>query len=328
MPIDFTNCEKNKLKMFGGANGSKLGIIYNGESYMLKFPSEAKLNNNISYSNSTVSEHIGCRIFEMLSIPVQETLLGQYSHNGKDKTVVACKDLESDGYKLKDFASLKNTIIDSVRGGYGTELSDILQTIDEQTLVSPIELKKFFWEMFVVDTFIGNFDRHNGNWGFLINEDKQAVKIAPVFDCGSCLFAEMDLDKMQVVMNNKAELEYRLFVIPKSSIMREGKKISYFDFLKSGENEDCTNALTNITQRIDLEKINQMIDSLPMVSDGAKAFYKFMLKERKVQILDRAIELLPKREKQSVVAKLETAKKEAFLSAPKTSEKKSHNIDL
>jgi UDP-N-acetylglucosamine kinase len=32
--------------------------------------------------------------------------------------------------------------------------------------------------------------------------------------------------------------------------------------------------------------------------------------------------------KPSLMAKLETAKKEAFLSAPKTSEKKSHNIDL
>ena len=69
MPVDFTKCKKNKFKVFGGANGSKIGIFYQGESYMLKFPSESKLNKNISYSNSTVSEHIGCRIFEMLSIP-------------------------------------------------------------------------------------------------------------------------------------------------------------------------------------------------------------------------------------------------------------------
>lgn len=289
MPIDFSSCEKNKFKVFGGANGSKIGIIYNGESYMLKFPAETKINKNISYSNSTVSEHIGCKIYEMLSIPVQKTVLGMYHHKGKDKTVVACKDLEVDGYKLKDFASLKNTIIESVRGGYGTELSDILQTIDEQHFASPLKLKKFFWEMFVVDAFIGNFDRHNGNWGFLINEEKQDIKIAPVFDCGSCLFAEMDVNKMLAVMKSKAETEYRLFVIPKSAITQNEKKISYFDFLKSGQNIDCTKTLIDITQRINLDRINMMIDELPLISDHEKTFYKFMLKERKTRILDKAI---------------------------------------
>lgn len=297
MPIDFTICKKNKFKVFGGANGSKIGIFYNDKSYMLKFPSEAKLNKNISYSNSTVSEHIGCRIFSLLSIPSQETLVGSYHYKGRDKIVVACKDLETDGYKLKDFASLKNTIIDSVRGGYGTELSDIMQTIDEQHFVSPVKLKQFFWEMFVIDAFIGNFDRHNGNWGFLLNEEKQDIKIAPVFDCGSCLFAEMDTDKMQEVMNSKKELEYRLFVIPKSAIMQNQKKISYFDFLKSNQNEDCTRALREITKRIDLDKINAMIDETPLITDVEKVFYKFMLKERKTRILDKAIELLEEKER-------------------------------
>lgn len=292
MVVDFTNCTKNKFKVFGGANGSKIGILYNGESYMLKFPAEPKLNKNISYSNSTVSEHIGCRIFEMLSIPAQKTMIGTYHHKGRDKIVVACRDLETDGYKLKDFASLKNTIIDSVRGGYGTELSDILLTIDEQHFVSPVELKKSFWEMFVVDAFIGNFDRHNGNWGFLINEEAENIKIAPVFDCGSCLFAEMDIKKMQEVMNSRAELEYRLFVIPKSAIMQNEKKINYFDFLKSGQNEDCTRALIEITKRIDLEKTDAMIDEIPLISTEEKTFYKFMLHARKTRILDKAIELL------------------------------------
>ena len=135
MSIDFTKCEQNIFKVFGGANGSKRGIIYNGESYMLKFPAETKINKKNSYSNSTISEYIGCKVYETLGIPVQQTLLGTYSHKGKIKTVVACKDLEISGYILKDFASLKNTLIDSVRGGYGTELSYIITTIYEQHFV-------------------------------------------------------------------------------------------------------------------------------------------------------------------------------------------------
>lgn len=289
MIIDFTDCERNKFKTFGGANGSKVGIIYNSESYMLKFPAEAKINKEISYSNSTVSEYIGCKVYESLTIPVQETILGIYRHQGIEKRVVACKDLEAEGYRLKDFASLKNTIIDSIRGGYGTELKGLLDTIDEQQFVSPLELKKFFWDMFVVDSFIGNFDRHNGNWGFLINEEKKDVKISPVFDCGSCLFAEMDEAKQQEVMQKRAEMDYRLYVIPKSAIMRYDKKISYFDFLKSNINQDCTKSLMDITYKIDLKKIDMIIDDIEIISRQEKEFYKFILKERKLKILDEAI---------------------------------------
>lgn len=292
MIVDFTDCEINKLKTYGGANGSKIGIVYDNEDYMLKFPSKPKLNNVLSYSNSTISEHIGCRIFEMLSIPSQKTIVGSYCHKGIERIVVACGDLEINGYKLKDFASLKNTIIDSVRGGYGTELADILQTIEEQSFVSPLLLKEFFWQMFMVDAFIGNFDRHNGNWGFLVNEETRDIKISPIFDCGSCLFSEMDVNKMQEVMHSKAELEYRLYTIPKSTIMQEGKKISYYDFLSSGQNGDCTNALQTITGRIHLSEIDKMIDAIPLITDTEKTFYKFMLKERKERILDKSLECL------------------------------------
>ena len=34
--IDFTNCEINKYKYYGGINGGKICIIYNNEEYMLE----------------------------------------------------------------------------------------------------------------------------------------------------------------------------------------------------------------------------------------------------------------------------------------------------
>ena len=55
--IDFTNCEKNNFKYYGGKNGGKICVIYNNENYMLKFPS---INEGISehgYSNSCISEY-------------------------------------------------------------------------------------------------------------------------------------------------------------------------------------------------------------------------------------------------------------------------------
>ena len=45
--------------------------------------------------------------------------------------------------------------------------------------------------MFAVDALIGNFDRHNGNGGVLVNENTDELKIAPIYDCGSCLFSQL-----------------------------------------------------------------------------------------------------------------------------------------
>ena len=74
---------------------------------MLKFPSMAKKNPDMSYSNSCFSEYLGCQIFEIAGIPVQKTLLGTFTVNGTEKIVVACGDFTRPGLVLQDFASLK-----------------------------------------------------------------------------------------------------------------------------------------------------------------------------------------------------------------------------
>ena len=84
--IDFTNLPK-KNKTYAGANGSKISVLYNGEQYMLKFPAIARKNQELSYTNGCFSEYLGCQIFKSVGIPVQETLLGTYTKNGKEKEV-------------------------------------------------------------------------------------------------------------------------------------------------------------------------------------------------------------------------------------------------
>ena len=189
--IDFTNLKQRK-KTYAGASGNKISVIYEGEQYMLKFPSYAKRNKDMSYTNGCFSEYLGCQIYESIGIPVQKTRLGVFQVKGREKIVVACKDFTEPGVTLQDFASLKNRMIDSERQGYGTELSDILQTIDEQQLLDWDMLMERFWDMFIVDALIGNWDRHNGNWGFLYDDRNDEISLAPVYDCGSCLFPQAD----------------------------------------------------------------------------------------------------------------------------------------
>ena len=283
--IDFTELKK-KNKAYAGANGNKISVIYEGEQYMLKFPAQAKLNKDMSYSNSCFSEYLGCKIYESIGILVQKTLLGTYTVKGKKKIVVACRDFTSPGVVLQDFASLKNQMIDSERNGYGTELSDILYTFEEQTAMDEKIISDRFWDMFIVDAFIGNWDRHNGNWGFLYNTETDEMDLAPVFDCGSSLYPQADAEIMEAVLSDEDELNYRVFSIPTSAINLKGRKINYFDFISSLENEDCNRALKRIVPRIDMKTISDIIESNPLLSDLQKRFYLTMLTERKTRILD------------------------------------------
>ena len=283
--IDFTGLTRRN-KAYAGANGNKISVIYEGEQYMLKFPSAAKRNPDMSYSNSCFSEYLGCQIFESVGIPVQKTLLGIYTARGKEKIVVACGDFTRPGVVLQDFASLKNQMIDSERSGYGTELTDILYTFSEQTSVDETVLTTRFWDMFIVDALIGNWDRHNGNWGFLYDTATDKMELAPVYDCGSCLYPQADEKIMKLVLEDENERNLRIFEMPTSAIMLNGKRVKYFDSISSLQNEDCNAALKRIAPRVDLVKINALVDETPALTDLQRQFYKTMLAERKRKLLD------------------------------------------
>lgn len=287
MLIDFSSLPPRN-KTYGGANGTKRAVLYNNEIWMIKFPTTAKVNKNMHYTNGCVSEYIGSHIFNELGIPAQETLLGEYKDNGKTYLVVACKDFVPPGYELKDFASLKNQIINSSGGGYGTELEAITETIMQQKVMPAEILEQRFWDMFVVDAFIGNWDRHNGNWGFLYNPIEDTMSLSPVYDCGSCLFPQADSDIIQNILNDKNELDFRVYQIPTSAIRSENNRINYFDFISSLSHNECNDALSRIVPRIDMKNIEEIIDSTPAITREQKTFYKTMLAERKARILDYA----------------------------------------
>lgn len=292
--IDFTNCEKNNFKYYGGKNGGKICVIYNGEDYMLKFPA---INEGISkhgYSNSCISEYVTCHILKTLGLDVQDTLLGKYKINGEEKIVVACKDFTSNGTILKQFAELKNSQIETSKNGYGTELCEVIETIENQSVYDVKELSKFFWDTFIADSFVGNFDRHNGNWGFLINESLKKIEIAPIYDCASCLYPQLTDERIAEIIDDENEMEARVYIFPTSALKYNDKKINYFTFISGLKNEDCNNALLRIFPRIDMEKVYKIVDETPYISEVRKKFYKKILKMRYDMILKISYEELTK----------------------------------
>lgn len=295
--IDFTDCVVDKYKAYGGANGNKIHVLYQGNGYMLKFPSVPKRNRAMSYTNSCISEYLACHIYQMLGFKVQETLLGTYTdQRKKEKVVVACRDFTQGGKRLMEFAQLKNTCINSEQNGYGTELSSIMDAICEQELIPPHEMIQFFWDMFIADALLGNFDRHNGNWGILVDEQKRTAELAPVYDCGSCLYPQLAAEDMYNVLHSEEEINKRIFVFPASAIELQGRKISYFDYISSLKDTNCNIALKRISDRIDMKKIARLIEETEFITSVQKEFYYIMIKERKEKILDYSVEQLMKDE--------------------------------
>lgn len=291
--IDFTHCRVVPGMAYNGANGNKIAINYNGTVYMLKFPPVADGKaTELSYTNGCISEHISSSIFNILGIAAQETMLGTFNVKGKSKLVCACKDFTIKGKRLLDFCSIKNTVLESDSNGTGTELSDIMDTLANQQFIAPKILTEHFWNMFIVDALLGNFDRHNGNWGFLYDEVNGSVEIAPVFDCGSCLLPQADEQTMQKILLDKSELHARVFQFPTSAIKLNNRKINYYDFITHAENDECNAALKRIFPRINLAQINRFIDSVEEISDLQKSFYKAYIKARYDLILVPAYNLI------------------------------------
>lgn len=296
--IDFSSCKIHPEFCYGGSNGKKIAIEYNNKIYMLKMPPKAKESSELEYSNSNISEYIACHIFNSIGLPAQETLIGKYTYGNKERTVCACKDITQGRSTLIEFSKIKNSVLlDSESNGEGTELDEILNTIEEQKLIDSTELKEKFWDMFIIDAFCGNFDRHNGNWALLRDNFNNITTFSPIYDCGSCLYPQLDdKTKEKIVLGDKEELEKRIYIFPNSAIKENNVKINYFNFISSLKNNDCNKALLRVGCNIDLNEINKIIDETPTLENLDKEFYKKILKERYNRIIDFSLKKLLQQE--------------------------------
>ena len=146
--------------------------------------------------------------------------------------------------------------------------------------------------MFIADCLVGNFDRHNGNWGFLINESLKKIGIAPIYDCASCLYPQLTDEGIEQIINDKSEMEARVFVFPTSAIKINDKKINYFEYISSLQNEDCNQALLRIFSKINMQEIYSIIDETPFISEIRKEFYKKIINMRYEMILQYSYDKL------------------------------------
>lgn len=105
---------------------------------------------------------------------------------------------------------------------------------------------------------------------------------------------ELTDEMIEEYINDKTEMDARVYVFPTSALKLDGKKINYFNYINSLENEDCNQALLRIFPKIDLKIINKIVDETQEISKIRKEFYKKIIKLRYENILKLAYNKLPK----------------------------------
>lgn len=272
--IDFTNSTEI-INNFKGSEKKKT-LIYNNKKYLVKFPDPIReKNKDIPYINNAISEYIGSNIFKISGINTQNTIIGKYNYNGKEKIVCACEDFTNNVDILCEFENLVLSYNPDKR--IETELSDIMEIINENALLYKENIKEKFWDMFIIDSLIGNTDRHNGNWGFLISTQTGNATFSPIYDCGSCLnptLEDKDIEKF-----NESELK-NIILNCYSCLKINGKKINYMSFINQKENIDCNNAIIRMFPKINLNEIKEFITNIECISKIRKEFYIKIIEER------------------------------------------------
>ncbi len=272
--INFSNFIE-ELNKFKGSEKKKT-LIYNNNKYLVKFPEPIReKNKGLLYKNNVFSEYIGSNIFKIVGFKTQNTILGLYRYNGKEKIVCACEDFTDNENILYEFENLALSTNPDKK--IETELNDIMEVIEENKMIDVEDTKNKFWNMFIIDSIIGNTDRHNGNWGFLLNKETGNIEFSPIYDCGSCLNPMLEDEQIEKI--NKTELK-NMAINCYSCIRENGKKINYMSFIKQMKNKECNMAIKRLFVNINIDKINKFIDSIECMSKIRKEFYKEIIKLR------------------------------------------------
>lgn len=277
------------IKLIYSGAERKIGITIHGEDHIIKFRKKTEFGTR----NNHISEYLGCKIIESFGLKVQSVYLGTY--DGEE--VVAIKDFVNKDQQFVAFNDVGESSIEEDRETFQYSYEDITKALlANNKLQDPRVTIRQFWDMYILDALLGNFDRHGGNWGFV--KENNVYSLAPIFDNGSCLFPNMtDEDEMQKIIDSREETEKRVYTFPTSQILLRGQKSSYYEVISSLAYPECNAALKRMFRQFKPEKIERIIDNTEFISDIQKEFYKHMTLQRFRLIMKESHERLIENEK-------------------------------
>ena len=163
-------------------------------------------------------------------------------------------------------------------------------------------------QILVLDSLIGNSDRHQENWGFIqrikvsvpraerfklkLKKEPLEIKLtiesrfSPIYDNGSCLGREIADDKIGQLSTDDVMLQAYISR-GKSEIHWEGEKISHFELLQnvmSEHKETVLSIIHRVRQNFNLDKIEQIVMNIDNNLPAALHEQKMPLERKKLII--------------------------------------------
>lgn len=274
-----------------GGSDRKTGLISpNGNRYLIKYAEKHTRKNDLetSYVNNILNEHLSSRILNIIGYPVHETFLATY----KDELVVCCKNFTSENEKLIEFGRFLRKHYDSGELGRVPDLQQIHDVLVKDEMLAPYQETFWtsYWQRFVGDALTGNFDRHMGNFGYLVSQE--GIHTSPIYDNGSTLFPALSESKMQEILSDDKEIMKRTKLFPKAALTVNGPKVSYYDIMASNYIPELSQAITDIVPIIQrkMPEIHTFIHDQTYLSDIRKEFLDTILNIRMEHLLLPAYE--------------------------------------
>lgn len=278
---NFNNLKSSGIA-YGGHGGSKSGVLFNNERWFLKYPKTTKSMDvkNLSYTTTPLSEYLGSNIYKIIGIDVHETKLGIKDN----KLVVACKDFLDSSEIILSYNEIKNEYsleteneLEKISTNYSQseDLQELFILMSTNIYFRRIEdLRKRFYDMFVVDALIGNNDRNERNWGLVLNKENAVLRLAPVYDNGAAFCNKSDNSKLQSFLDNENKFKQLAYDSSISVFSLNDKKINPLKYIESMQNEELNQAVLRIVPKIDLKKIKDFFDTIPYEYNNIQVFSK------------------------------------------------------
>lgn len=284
---------------FGGISSKKEAIVDNdGNRYMIKYPQSLKTipnRHSNSYANNSLSEFIGSHLYNFTGIPAHKTFLGM----SRNQIAVACQLFTTEDKNFFEFGQTLNSYFPETpekAQQFGRNSSSdhpllpgVISILDDYEDFESIrkEIKERFWDMFVIDSIIANPDRNNGNWGIFTDRFGSNIELAPVYDNGNSLNAKWNENTMREVLASSDKEQLQSFsktACAFSRIKNDGEPhpINPYLFIRSRASEECSKAVLRLQPRLEesIKKTCELIDSIPVISDIQRTYYKTSIRGR------------------------------------------------
>ena len=265
--------------------GTKEKFWYDNSRFLFKIGRENTLEN--------CSEKIAYEIAKIIGLPCAEYELGSY--DGKQGIV-------SKNFLIKDNENyhlmLGNEILAKVIKNYPKDkrfkareykLNLVLEIFSKINVLSLIQSKTplfVFLGYLIFDCLIGNQDRHQENWGFIVNGD---IILAPTFDHASGIASKVSEEEAKRRLTTKDKnqsIEHYCNKATTPFYDEEGKILKTIEAVKKGVNfsseakESCFYWIDKIA-RVENSQYREILDKMPpkfILRENQKKFILEMLR--------------------------------------------------